>query len=819
MLKEIFNHKTVSKLVSVMVAVAFVLNSVIPAYALRQKSTENDAKGPAVLELDTVLTNLNEKAPLINAQTAVTGLIQQRDIDYMGAVNSQGTASVAKPEKSEFLPGHDGYEALRANGQAAIAVNVVSYSQIEGHIRAAIKQNAMLILEVARSQLGYALDENTVMSYVREIVKKTGSTIPIIIHGDHIQYSEVKPMAVLKKVYEAKNGEGSFKDVTDINAIDTAILKATQNELKKAFEKERAAVTAINERLIKAGFTSIAVDASTVFNEAGGDAVLNYYANRGTDVEKLVVQLENGFALPLEWGVDFLKLDPDSDEGKARFEEVKSKVVSDMEKRNRPQGEIDSWVAEMTSAFGILVKEERKNKLKAQEVIHSYDKIMEEVEAAKIAGKISQAVIDSMTENEKLLLLPTSNVEETAYQVKKIDEMVAEYAPALKGRFGKEVEVGHVDRKAPNPRHGGKMEAKMTHPAAVKIMGEYLKAQGLVFDLIATNNGSGHGTDFDTETLTPVSQVGKITPWLTVELQREAARFGASIAQHGTSGSDMDELTDLAKAGIIKFNIATNYQQIILNVLSLLDDGLTGEQLINRVGTDADALMAGLHEETRAKIMSVAAQFKDGTLTDAEAHTDSLFMKFMKRTYAWGVKKGKIKDGSSNQDVAKLLAKEFKRVFGESDNELTDIGRFIQNNITMLDKLAYGVSPEAATGFFDLVRKDPAAAYVVDAALIFDSKNSGILTVLKKAKQDFPRSGILIKADNEFDAYKLRLMGLAEIAVIVSSKEEAGSIILAATEAGKKFIDVNPAVFSFNTTATGNLAKIQAARRQLEQQI
>ena len=803
-----------------------------------------------VNEVDTVVANLEEKTPLINAQTAITSLIQNRDSDYMKAVNSTNSAaSVTVPEGFEFMPGRDAFEALMKSGQAMIAVNVVSYNQIEGHIRAAIKQNAVLIFEVAKSQLGYALDENTVMSYVREIVKKTGSTVPIIVHGDHIQYSEVKQMDVLKKTYEEVNGEGSFKAGMDVNKIDAAILRKVNDRLKEAIEKERKAITAINERLIKAGFTSIAIDASTIFDEFGGEVVSNYYANKGTKAEKLAIKLENEFALPLEWGVDFLKLDPDTKEGKARFDEVKNKIVSDMQRRNRPQDEIDSRVTELQDAFGKLVKEAKANKLDAQVVIDAYDKVMIEIEQAKIAGIIEKQVFNSLTENQKRLLLPSSNVQETAYQLGEIQRLLGRYAKKLVGRIGIEVEVGHVDRKFPNPRRGGKMEAKMTHPAAVKIMGDYLTSKGLYFNTIATNNGSGHGTEFDKATLTPVSQVGKISPYLTLELQREANKFGAAIAQHGTSGSDMDELAELSKIGEVKFNIATNYQQIELNVLSLLDDGLQGEELMNKVIADADALMGGLHANTRAKIMRVAGQFKDGTLTTSEAYADSLFMKFMKKTYAWGLKKGKIKESSTKEDIATVLAKEFKRVFGETDKELYELGRYVQDSINMLDAMAYNVSPEQYKEFYNLAKESKGGALVIEASAI--SKTTGMLELIKQAKRDFANLKVVVymETKDKFEAYKLRLMGVGEV-VDVISQESLETLVpsLAADKSidltkinfivsedgnyGKGFLNrydfrklgINPSVVAFgddltSTPATGKLAKIQKARKELAQKI
>ncbi|NQU18923.1 class II fructose-bisphosphate aldolase, partial [bacterium] len=568
----------------------------------------------------------------MTTQQAITSLVQYRDNQYMSAVGATGTAAIITPSEALFVPGHDAFEAMRQAAKALIAVNIISYSQIAGHLLAAKDQGAGIILEVARSQLDYALDEDKVIKYIREVVQTTGCNVPIIVHGDHIQYN--------------------------------------QGKVIEDYKKERQAITDICERLIKAGFTSIAIDASTIFDEVAGDIVLNHYAQNGTAEEKLVVKLEQEFALPLEWGTKFLKLDSEKDT--QRFNELKEKITQDMATRKRCKDEIQTRLKELEAAFGVLMKEARKASLDPEKVIAAYDKIMLEVAQATIAGKIQDHI--TIPDEQKTKLLPTNNVQETTHQLKMIQSLLNKYRPELLGHFGIEVEVGHVDKKVPNPRREGKMEAKMTHPLAVRVMGEYLKSQGLSFDLIATNNGSGHGTEFDKKTLTPVSQVLKISPFLTEELQEEAERFNASIAQHGTSGSDMAELAELSQKGVIKFNIATNYQQIILNVLSLLDAGLQTDKLLRRCESDIDALIEGLHKDTREKMMQMAARIKQDPSKAEIKEDDSLFMQFIKRTYLWGTKKGKIKDTSSKEDIAKVFAKEFKRVFKEMDKALYRLG-------------------------------------------------------------------------------------------------------------------------------------------------
>jgi len=622
----------------------------------------------------------------------IANLVRYRDNQYMKAVGATDTARLIAPSEDLLTPGHDAFEAVKRAGKAMIAVNLVSYNQIEGHLLAAQDRNAGIIIEIARSQLGYALDENKSIAYIKEVAERLNFKNPLIVHGDHIQYSEklFKQKAILKEVYEKIHGKGTFNEDIDINTIDIAILQSVQARLKENVGKERQAITDINERLINAGFTSIAIDASTIFDEVASDIVLDYYLRYGTPQEKLIVQLENSFSLPLEWGTALLRLNPDKEEDKALFNQIKAKIISDMQKRRRPEDELNDRIKEITNAFGILRKEARKSVFNEEEVIDTYNRVMEEVAEASIAGQIPENINKTITEKQRLLLLPTCNAFETAFQLEKIKILLEQHKPELCGHFGIEIEVGHVDRKVPNPRRGGKLEAKMTHPIAVRLMGEYVASKGLSFDLIATNNGSGHGTEFDKDTLTPISQVGKISPFLTKELQEEAVRFGASIAQHGTSGSDMDELSDMAETGVIKFNIATNYQQIILNVLSLIDDGFTGKELLEKCESDKDALVSGIDGHTREKLKKMARAFKKGELTTSIEDSDSLFTKFIKLAYDWGISKDKIKADSDEKNIATVFAKEFKRVFCKMDQDLYKLGHSAPASIKRIGILTGG---------------------------------------------------------------------------------------------------------------------------------
>ncbi|MFA5356719.1 MAG: 6-phosphofructokinase, partial [Candidatus Omnitrophota bacterium] len=609
-------------------------------------------------------------------QSAIAYLIEQNDLDTIKAIGGEGTAALVKTRWGKFTAGHDLFKALIKNRKAVIAANVLDYNQIEGHLRAAMKTNSAVILEAARSQLDYALDAETVVKYIKDFAKRLKCTVPIVVHGDHIQYTQdlFNQRALLKAEYEALKGAGSYNDKIALEDVPVEVLRNVQNKLAENLAKERVAISGINERLLKAGFTSIAIDASTIFDEYAGDYVCEYYLANGAPEEQLAMRLEKEFYLPLEWGAEFLRADPDKDLD--LYESIHNKVISDMRERNVPQADIDRQVERMKDAFGILAKEAKSAGFSEQAVIAAYDRIEKEIAAATIANQLPGTVFASLTEKQKLMLIPGSNAEETAFQLKKIDEIIS-LSPELawlKGRAGKEIEVGHVDKRVPNPRNDNKLEAKLTHPMAVRVMAGYMEDRGLSFDVIATNNGSQHGSKYGAD-LKPVSKVLKISPFLTAELAKEAAKAGALIAQHGTTGSDLGEKAYQARNGIIKFNIATLYQQILLNALSALDDGVAPFDLPEYCAAHRDELIEGLSLSSRQKMLKAAADLKAGRLSPAVNEEDSDFMKFIKFTYAWGLKKNKISASSEEIKTAQLFAEEFKRSFKQMDPVLKTYGQ------------------------------------------------------------------------------------------------------------------------------------------------
>lgn len=613
------------------------------------------------------------KNSISTAQKAINFLVRSRDIHYLQSVGATGSASFYRGDNSGFAPGATIYQALKNGQKSTIACNVVSYNQIEGHIRAAMKQNAILVLEIARSQLKYALDEIKAVRYIKEIMARADCRIPVVLHGDHIQYEQklFDQKEILSEIYQAETGQ-ALTAGKNILAIGENILLKAREKLKQNAQAERQAVSEIIKRLVKAGFTSLAIDASTIYDEMASNFILNYYERNGAAAEKLIIKLEKEFALSLEWGAEIFKLD--LEKNREKFDEMKEDIISGMKKRRKTEENIQSRVWEFENVFGVLARAARENNLALAELVGAYEKIMSGLAKATITGEIDEKILSSFSPKQKLLLLPTSNAAETAHQLKTIREVLNQDKPELKDSFGLEVEVGHVDRKVTNPRLGGKLECKVTHPLAVKIMGEYLKGRGLAFDLIAANNGSGHGTEFDKATLTPISQVDKISPYLTKELQKEAEKFGAALVQHGTTGSDMDELAELSRKRIVKFNIATNYQHIVFNVLSLLDNGLAEDKLMDRVWSDQMSLMSELSVKTRDNIKAVAQEIISRPENIKIKANDSLFRKILKNTYFWARAKGKLDEKSSREEIAAIFAKEYKRAFGKLDEEFYKIG-------------------------------------------------------------------------------------------------------------------------------------------------
>lgn len=117
--------------------------------------------------------------------------------------------------------------------------------------------------------------------------------------------------------------------------------------------------------------------------------------------------------------------------------------------------------------------------------------------------------------------------------------------------FGLEAEVGEI--KGPG-------EFTTVEEAKYFIGG--LNSWGIFPDLIAISNGSKHGTYDKT-----AGQDEGINLERTKEIADVLAPYGVSIAQHGISGTDIDDkCAQFRHFGIVKGNVATLFQNIVYGI-------------------------------------------------------------------------------------------------------------------------------------------------------------------------------------------------------------------------------------------------------------
>ena len=123
--------------------------------------------------------------------------------------------------------------------------------------------------------------------------------------------------------------------------------------------------------------------------------------------------------------------------------------------------------------------------------------------------------------------------------------------------LGLEVEVGEIK---------GAGELSTVEEALYFIGG--LNAWGVFPDYLAISNGSLHGT-YDSS----AGVVEGIDLKRTKEIADAIAPYGVSIAQHGISGTPFDKVSQFAKYGINKGNVATLFQNIIFGMKMDPDTG------------------------------------------------------------------------------------------------------------------------------------------------------------------------------------------------------------------------------------------------------
>jgi len=209
------------------------------------------------------------------------------------------------------------------------------------------------------------------------------------------------------------------------------------------------------------------------------------------------------------------------------------------------------------------------------------DIIKKEVEAGFTSFAIDASHnfnIEAETTREQL----ADNIEITTRIAKLIKRLMAEKGKTRED-YGLEVEVGEIGKIDPET---GEQELTTVDEAVTFI--KALNENGVYPDLIAINNGTVHGNIYDEE--------GNIIPILgindarTREIANSIAPFGVKIAQHGITGTPLEMMHKLIDAGIVKGNVATNFQNIAIENMP--------PELAKRM---ADWTMENYAEKVRAK--------------------------------------------------------------------------------------------------------------------------------------------------------------------------------------------------------------------------
>jgi len=196
----------------------------------------------------------------------------------------------------------------------------------------------------------------------------------------------------------------------------------------------------------------------------------------------------------------------------------------------------------------------------------------------EIAHKIDFNNLNVESTREQL----ADNIEITTRIAKLIEKLMVEKGKKRED-YGLEVEVGEIGKIDPET---GEQELTTVDEAVTFI--KTLNENGVYPDLIATNNGTVHGNIYDEE--------GNIIPILgiddarTREIANSIAPLGVKIAQHGITGTPLELIHKLIDAGIVKGNVATNFQNIAIENMQ--------PELAKRM---ADWTMENFAEKVRAK--------------------------------------------------------------------------------------------------------------------------------------------------------------------------------------------------------------------------
>ncbi|MDP8216955.1 MAG: class II fructose-bisphosphate aldolase [Candidatus Kaelpia imicola] len=182
----------------------------------------------------------------------------------------------------------------------------------------------------------------------------------------------------------------------------------------------------------------------------------------------------------------------------------------------------------------------------AQRIIdHGEFSSLEELQEIEGIGEATAAVITTYLE-----LLDNINI--TARLAKLIPEGV-----------GLEVEVGEIGHTVPDPENPEQNIQVLTTVLEATTFTRALQKRGINPDMLAIHNGTEHGWSHDAD--------GNRVPQLGIDLQRtsevkdDIAPLGVVPVQHGTSSTSPENLALFVASGIFKANVATNWQDIMLD--------------------------------------------------------------------------------------------------------------------------------------------------------------------------------------------------------------------------------------------------------------
>ncbi|MDP8253333.1 MAG: class II fructose-bisphosphate aldolase [Candidatus Kaelpia aquatica] len=145
---------------------------------------------------------------------------------------------------------------------------------------------------------------------------------------------------------------------------------------------------------------------------------------------------------------------------------------------------------------------------------------------------------------------------QTYLELKDNIDIIVYLAQFMPEGMGLEVEVGEIGKI--DPKTG---EQALTSVLEATVYIRALQARGVFPDFLAIHNGTAHGNNFDAQ--------GNVIPQLGISVQRTAevaeaiAPYGVIVAQHGTSGTSLENMILFPKSGIGKANVATNWQNIM----------------------------------------------------------------------------------------------------------------------------------------------------------------------------------------------------------------------------------------------------------------